>query len=355
MYTLKRPLAVRVLPRPRKILKSTNTNYTTSKHYTRRDIWDLESDEDDDEPPLQSDLSSEWDLSVVTPTASSVSPPSFDHNFGHGQTELHRKKRRKLTVVEDEEEGREPLGSGEQELDVFLFAEELIDDWAQDLAPFHLDATRSQDSQPTSWTHSQPVGAGREFVATPPSQLPTDSLVATLPQQEDETSEANFVRLSEASKTMPAVLDEDQLVQSAASLATPIPFPPDPPPTELGEDEDTIVVAMPPPPTTPDPGEDEDTIVVAYPSTPIAQRPPPSRRNPALISVDVPMIKVKSRASTHQSSIAKRGADRPPFRRNATRVAKSRASTYQSSITKQVREPPNARRNPARICRHFGN
>jgi len=291
MCTLKRPLTFRILPRPHKILKT--ANLSTTKQGRRRDIWDIECDDDDDELPPQFELVSECDSSIATASAPDLSPLSFDHNFSHDQTESRWLSRRKLTVVEDEEEERETLVSGEQELDVLSIAAELVHEWSKDLAPFDLDPRRFRDSSYMAGAYSQPTYAGERFKARPPGQPPTDTQIATVLQQEDKTSEANIAGTDEASQRIPAVPDEDPVAHSAASVVAPIPFPPGPPLADLGEDEDTIVVAVPPIPTTPplaDLDEDEDTIVVYVPPTPTSQQRLPSRRK-AKSSQDFPAPK----------------------------------------------------------------
>lgn len=70
------PLAVRALPTPRKTLKTANLE----RHRRRRDIYDIECDDDGDGLPLHcvSVSDSESDLSIATTSAFSVSPLSFD-------------------------------------------------------------------------------------------------------------------------------------------------------------------------------------------------------------------------------------------------------------------------------------
>jgi len=84
-------------------------------------------------------------------------------------------------VVEDEEEERETLVSGEQKLNVLSIVAELVDDWTKDLAPFDLDPRRFRDSQYIAEAYSQPTCAGEGFEARPPSQPPTDTQIATVP------------------------------------------------------------------------------------------------------------------------------------------------------------------------------
>lgn len=72
MCTLRRPLAVRVLPRPRKILKTADANYTTARRCRRRDIYDIGIHDDGEELPSQFELDSGFDVSIATASASEV-------------------------------------------------------------------------------------------------------------------------------------------------------------------------------------------------------------------------------------------------------------------------------------------